>query len=215
MILVEMKSDMSEKQTTKQKIDAILGIDDFLADLDKSSTEIKDTMAEVSDDVKANLEKIDSAINQADANGIVGPQILVDMNSSMKQVEDLIDMSKKIFKHIYESIIATDLLDSELVSAAGKFLESIHINIAEFLSMYKDRQKFVEKIKVMTFAQQQKKELMELKHKQDLEKLKFKAEQNVVDVDENLEQFDQNKIINMLDDLDKEDEEKENSTLSS
>ena len=69
-----------------------------------------------------------------------------------------------MFKHVYESIITTDLVDSELVGAASKLLEGIHINISEFISMYKDKQKFIEKIQLMVFQQEQKKELMKIKH---------------------------------------------------
>lgn len=52
---------------------------------------------------------------------------------SLREVEDMISLSKKMFKHIAESILTTDLVDSELVQAASKLLESIHINIAEFI----------------------------------------------------------------------------------
>lgn len=55
------------------------------------------------------------------------------MDHSLKEVEDLIALSKKMFKHIADSILTTDLVDSELVQAASKLLESIHINIAEFI----------------------------------------------------------------------------------
>ena len=41
--------------------------------------------------------------------------------------------------------------------------------------------KFVEKVKMMLFQQNLKKELMDKKHQQDLEKMKLKAESNVVD----------------------------------
>ena len=41
-----------------------------------------------------------------------------------------------MFKHIADSILTTDLVDSELIQAASKLLESIHINIAEFISIY-------------------------------------------------------------------------------
>jgi hypothetical protein len=73
------------------------------------------------------------------------------MDLSMKEIEDLIGMSKRMFKHIYENIVSSDLLDSELISAAAKMLESVHINIGEFLQMYRDRQRFIEKIKLMVF----------------------------------------------------------------
>ena len=73
------------------------------------------------------------------------------MELSMKEIEELISLSKKLFKHIYENIISSDLLDSELIESAAKMLESVHINIAEFISMYRDKQKFIEKIKVMVY----------------------------------------------------------------
>lgn len=69
----------------------------------------------------------------------------------MKEIEDLIGMSKRMFRHVYENIVSSDLLDSELISSAAKMLESVHINIAEFLQMYRDRQRFIEKLKLMVF----------------------------------------------------------------
>ena len=56
-----------------------------------------------------------------------------------------------MFKHVYESIVSCELVDSELVSSASKLLEAIHINIAEVLSLYKDKMKYIERIKIMTF----------------------------------------------------------------
>ena len=149
---------MAEEKTesTKDKLDKLLGIgdgqsvDDWLSDISDDASEVKQKMSEVSDNVKESIAKIDSKLEEAKS-GAIGPQLLVDLNSSMKEVEDLIDTSEQMFKHIYESIITTDLIDSELVGAAGKLLEAIHINIAEFLNMYKDRQKFIDKIKLLTF----------------------------------------------------------------
>jgi len=69
----------------------------------------------------------------------------------MKEIEEMIDLSKKLFKHIYNNVITSDLIDSELIESAAKMLESIHINIAEFLEMYRERQRFIEKIKLMVF----------------------------------------------------------------
>jgi hypothetical protein len=69
----------------------------------------------------------------------------------MKEIEDMIVLSKKMFKHIYENIITSDLIDSELIGAASKLLESIHINVAEFISFYKDKQRYMDKIRLMVF----------------------------------------------------------------
>jgi hypothetical protein len=53
--------------------------------------------------------------------------------------------------NIYENIITSDLIDSELIGAASKLLESIHINVAEFISFYKDKQRYMDKIRLMVF----------------------------------------------------------------
>ena len=53
--------------------------------------------------------------------------------------------------------------------------------MAEFISIYKAKTKFVEKIKVMVFQQQQRIELAELKHKHNLELLREKEKGNAVD----------------------------------
>lgn len=164
--------------TSKEKIDQILGIetgesiDDFLDGLTIDKTdEMKDIVSNIDDNVKANLQNIDSKMSELQQNSVIAPTILVDINSSMKEVEDLIQLSKAMFKHIYEAIITCELCDSELVQAASKLLESIHVNIAEFISLYRDKTRYIERIKIMTFQQEQKKELMALKHKYDMEKL--------------------------------------------
>ena len=76
---------------------------------------------------------------------------IADLDASMKEIEDLIVMSKAIFKHIYENIVSSELIDSELIGSTSKMLESIHINIAEFIGLYRDKMKFVEKVKMMLF----------------------------------------------------------------
>lgn len=55
------------------------------------------------------------------------------MDSSLKEIEDLIGLSKHMYKHVYENFIASDLIDSELLHGASSFLESIHVNIREFI----------------------------------------------------------------------------------
>lgn len=164
--------------TSKEKIDQILGIesgesiDDFLDGLTIDKTdEMKDIVSNIDDNVKANLQSIDSKMAELQQNSAIAPTVLVDINSSMKEVEDLIQLSKAMFKHVYEAIITCELVDSELIGSASKLLESIHVNIAEFISLYRDKTRYIERIKIMTFQQEQKKELMALKHKYDMEKL--------------------------------------------
>lgn len=168
---------MSENEfTSKQKLDQLLGIkddqsiDSFLNELSLETDNIQSAFSTIDDRVKENLQIIDNNISDIQSGKNTSILALQNMDLSMKEIEDLIDMSKKMFRHVYDNIVSTDLLDSELISAAAKMLESVHINIAEFLQMYRDRQRFIEKIKLMVFQQEQKKELLTLKHKFDMEK---------------------------------------------
>ena len=176
-----------EKLTSKEKIDKMLGIqsdqsiDDFLDNLTADVDKLSATVGNMSDEFKQNLQTIDNGIEAMKKNESLAPTVLVDINSSMKEVEDLVCISKKMYKHVYESIICSDLIDSELISAASKLLESIHVNIAEFLTLYKDKQRYIDKIKIMTFQHQLKLELMEKKHKQDMEKATLKLDTGAVD----------------------------------
>ena len=176
-----------EKLTSKEKIDKMLGIqsdqsiDDFLDNLTADVDKLSATVGSMSDEFKQNLQTIDNGIEAMKKNESLAPTVLVDINSSMKEVEDLVCISKKMYKHVYESIICSDLIDSELISAASKLLESIHVNIAEFLTLYKDKQRYIDKIKIMTFQHQLKLELMEKKHKQDMEKAALKLDTGAVD----------------------------------
>ena len=169
-----------EKLTSKQKIDQLLGIesdqsiDSFLDDLSEQTIKINETFQEIESDVKDKLQEIDKNIVEVQSGKTDSILALQNMELSMKEIEDLIDLSKKLFKHIYMNITSSDLIDSELIAAAAKMLESIHINIAEFIQLYRDKQHFIEKIKIMVFQQEQKKELMKLKHQYDMEKLQMK-----------------------------------------
>ena len=66
--------------------------------------------------------------------------------------------------HIYQSVITTDLVDPELISAMAKLIEATHINIADYLDLYKQRVVFYDKIKLMNYQQQLTIEKMKLKH---------------------------------------------------
>ena len=82
--------------TSKEKIDKVLGIesgesiDDFLDSLTIDKTdELSGIAATINDEVKQNLADIDSNLKEIKSN-VVAPTVLVDINSSMKEVEDLI-----------------------------------------------------------------------------------------------------------------------------
>jgi len=106
-----------------------------------------------------------------------------------------------MFKHIYEAIITCELVDSELVGSASKLLEAIHINIAEFISLYRDKQRYIERIKMLTFQQEQRKELMALKHKYDMEKMKSQEDASAVDAEGKMS-YSVEEITKMLNNID-------------
>ncbi len=198
----------TEQLTSKQKIDQILGIkedqsiDDFLDGLQTDTNEIKDAMASLDNGVKDSLAEVDKKMDELKANGNA-PEALVDMNASMKEVEDLIQVAKQLFKHVHASLVTCDLVDPEAIQAAAKLLEGIHINIAEFISLYKDKQRYIDKVKLMVFQQEQKKELMAIKHQYDMELKQLAQTDEAVDV-ENLAAYSQEQIIKLLDEKGKD-----------
>ena len=144
-------------ESTKQKIDKLLGIqddssiDDFLNDLTKDNQTVSASMSEITTEIKEDLQKVDEQLGLVSDNGSNSILVLSDIEKSMKEVEELISLSKLMFKHIYENIVSSELCDSELIGSTAKMLEAIHINISEFINLYKDKERFVEKIKIMAY----------------------------------------------------------------
>ena len=215
------KEDILDSQPSRlsstDKINAVLGItggksvDEFLDGLSLDTESIHETLGAIDDQVQTSLQNIDQAASNIQSQGEQGSSILEikNIDLSLREVEDMISLSKKMFKHIAESILTTDLVDSELVQAASKLLESIHINIAEFIQLYRSKQQFVDKIKVMIFQQEQKKELMLLKHKLDLEKIQAKGakdDPNVVEA-EGMVSYSQESIIKAMNTHDDDEDE--------
>lgn len=197
-------------KTSEQKINELLGIkddqsvDEFLDGIQADATEIQDTMNHLDDGVKSSLEAVDQKLDELKKSGNA-PEALVDMDSSMKEVEDLIQVAKQLFKHVHASLVTCDLVDPEAIQAAAKLLEGIHINIAEFISLYKDKQRYVDKIRVMVFQQEQKKELMAIKHKYDMELKQLNGNgEDPIDI-ENMAVYSQEQIVKLLDDKGKDD----------
>ena len=86
--------------TSKEKIDKALGIeagesiDDFLDSLTLDKTdELSGLAVTINDEDKQNLSNIDNNLKEIKSNAIA-PTILVDTDSSMKEIEDLIHISK-------------------------------------------------------------------------------------------------------------------------
>ena len=167
--------------STKEKIDQALGIscgksmDQMLDELNIESSSITDTLDKFDSSLRESVKKIDEKAAELQKGVGGGVLAITDMTDSLKEIENLVNEAKQIFLHIKENIVSSDLIDSELIQGAAKFLEAVHVNIAEFISIYKQKSKFIEKIKLMIFQQEQKKELMEIKHRQALELLDKKA----------------------------------------
>ena len=147
----ELSSNNNHIATTKEKIDSILGItggksvDEFLDGLSLDANRIQQAIEDIDDNVKDGLSKIDEKAIEIIGDSNSQPSILQlkNMELSLKEIEDMIGLSKQIFKHVAESILATDLIDSELVHAMSVLMNTIQSNISEFVSLYKSKQNFI------------------------------------------------------------------------
>ena len=174
--------------TQQEKLDAIFGItggktvDEFLDSLTLESGNVQKTMESIDQNVKDQIQQLDAC--QVSIQTGQTTDVMLDiatMNKSLKEIEEMVSLSKSILDHVAQSILATTLIDSETVQAYSKLLESIHLNIVEFIQVYKDKQNFINKIKFALFQQEQKKELMLYKHNLELEKIKLKSGPEPVD----------------------------------
>lgn len=143
--------------STKEKIDQALGIscgksmDQMLDELNIESSSITDTLDKFDSSLQESVKKIDEKAAELQKGVGGGVLAITDMTDSLKEIENLVNEAKQIFLHIKENIVSSDLIDSELIQGAAKFLEAVHVNIAEFISIYKQKSKFIEKIKLMIF----------------------------------------------------------------
>ena len=183
-------SEPAHIATQQEKLDVIFGItggkpvDEFLDGLSLEAGNVQAAIDSIEQNVKDQVEKLDScqvSIQNGQSSNVVLD--IASMDMSLKEIEGMVELSKDVLRHVASSILATTLIDSEAVQAYSKLLESIHVNIVEFLQVYKDKQNFVNKIKYALFQQQQKKELMLYKHNLEVEKLKLKNGPDTVNAD--------------------------------
>ena len=192
--------------TQQEKLDAIFGItggktvDEFLDSLTLESGNVQKTMDTIDQNVKDQISQLDACQVSIQTGQTTDMMLdIATMNKSLKEIEEMVSLSKDILNHVAQSILATTLIDSEAVQAYSKLLESIHLNIVEFIQVYKDKQNFIDKIKFALFTQQQKKELMLYKHNLEIEKLKLKNGPDPVEADSvTTRQWKQEEITKML-----------------
>lgn len=127
-------------------------IDDFLNDLQMETDQVSATLSTLNNGMKQTVEDIDKSITNLSCN--VGENSVLTMtqvDNSLGELRDLIDISKKVIMHVYESVITTDLVDSELIGAMAKLIEATHINIADYIDLYKQRVAYYDKLKIMNY----------------------------------------------------------------
>ena len=154
-----MANDLSAAHiaTQQEKLDAIFGItggksvDEFLDGLSLETGKIEDAMLSIDNAVQRQVESLDSCQVQISAGSSDVMLQMSSMEHSLKEIEGMIDLSKDVLKHVADSILATPLIDSEAVQAYSKLMESIHVNIGEFISVYRDRLSFMNKVKFAMF----------------------------------------------------------------
>lgn len=191
-------------QTPKQKLDELLGIsadqtiDDFLADLDADAGQVSAVLSSLDGEMKSTVQKVDAGIHQLSAN--VGEHDLMTVSQveeSLSELRSLIDTSKRVIQHVYESICTTDLVDSELIQAMAKLIEATHINIADYIDLYKQRVQYYDRVKLMAFDHQNRIQRMKLKHELDMQAAKTK---NATDVPEGMVSFSYDDVSKMVKD---------------
>lgn len=169
-------------------------IDDFLSDLD-----VKDDINQldkINNQVADNLEKIDNQIEKYNQSGLTNIEVC-DISTSLSEIKELIDVSKNVIRHIYDSIVSSDLVDSELISSFAKLMESTKLTVGEYINLYKDRLMFYDKIRLETLKHKHDMEKIKYKHDLDMEKLNSKNIHQTLDATDT-QSFSQEEIIKML-----------------
>lgn len=199
-----MTTFRSFKMST-QKLNEALGIesiDSFLSSLDVDKEKI-DQLNNLDDKVKEDIQKIDTQIDNYRENGIVHVNI-DDIQYSLGHIKELVDVSKDTIRYIYNQLIDSELIDSELVGSFSKLLEAVHLQISEYIQLYKDRQNFLYKIQLEAVKQKNKLEQIRLKHELDMQKEELKNKNNAVTVDNMKVAYSQEDLIQQLDDIEAE-----------
>lgn len=180
-----------------KKLNEALGIeniDDFLSDLDVGD-DIKQ-LDDIDEQVKSNVDQIDSQIEKHNNQGLTKNDIY-DISVNLKEIRDLIEISKNTIRHVYDSIVTSELVDSELVSAFAKLMESTKLTVGEYINLYRDRLAFYDKVRLETLKHSNDMEKIKYKHDLDMEKLNSKATQTI-DISDNTNSYSQEDIIKML-----------------
>lgn len=189
--------------TPKEKLDKALGIsdgksmDDFLDDLDLRNEDHQKAISKIETTIKDTIQNIDSSISELqDQNSLKNSGITDSIQNSINDINELVNLSKQIIKHLYTDIVSSELVDAELVASTASFIQATHDNIKEYVELYRDRLKFFDTIKLEMIRHQNRKSEIELKHKLDMEKIN--AQNPINTPPENMKQFSSEDIVNAL-----------------
>ena len=164
---------MSE-QINKDRLDELLGIKDgqtfedymgeaappmddaqaVIEQTQKMLQETKEKVEEMDGKMQQSIQVIDDAKGeiqaQKDMNGSASVRIdnLVNVENAFKSIEDLVDSTKQMIATVYGIISSCDVLDSETVSAAASLIGETRQLISEYTSLYKQRVKFFDNVKM-------------------------------------------------------------------
>ena len=188
------------------KINEALGIesiDSFLSSLNMDDGRVQE-LNSIDEQVRNDIRKIDGQIETYKKDGIEKIDV-DDIQQSLGHIKELVDISKETIRYIYQQLIDSELVDSELVSSFSKLLEAVHVQIQEYIGLYKDRQNFFYKVKMEGIKQRNKLEQMRLKHEMDLEKLEKQKTSDAVTVDNMQIAYSQEDLIKQLDGENRED----------
>lgn len=182
--------------TQEEKLNAIFGItggksvDEFLDGLSLEDNSTSAQLSAFDQSMKDKISELDQmSIDLSAGNQVVQLQ-MKSMEHSLEQVEELVDLSKDIIRHVAQSILATPLIDSEAVQAYSNLLECIRISIDEFVGVYRDKINFMNKVKFEMLKLQNAKDLALYKHQLNLEAYKAKAGPETIDAESRTSNMD-------------------------
>ena len=229
------------EQINKDRLNELLGIkegqsfDDYMNDgmsdmsdtqsvIDQTAQLIQDTkdkVSEMDEQLNHHIEIIDQGklqIQSMDENGSASQRIdtMVNVENAFKSIEDLVDTTKQMIANVYGIISSCDVLDSETVSAAASLIGETRQLIGEYTSLYKQRVKFFDQVKMEQLKQQNRLELLERKHQLEMEKYDKQHPSVPADameikdgqeVPSGMVQVDTNEMLKWMKELDEDNEE--------
>lgn len=142
---------------------------------------------------------------------------LVNVENAFKSIEDLVDTTKQMLGTVYGIISSCDVLDSETVGAAAALIGETRQLISEYTSLYKQRVKFFDNVKMEMLKQQHRIELLKMKEESDKRRWEMMhsapAQAEVVQgngsVPSGMVEAGPMDMLKLLEDMDKEDEDRD------